>query len=532
MFLYMNMEKLVMRITDRLHRQRLCGAVIAGGLACLAPAALAQTNAPAAANAPPTRFPYIPTGLIDRNRVNVLSAMDAARTGEFQNGQITHIKSELQEWQDPRQALSWTVDAAETADYVITAVLRLESKVPVMMTVSTDGASSNSLVRVDPYGFESRSVLGTPLRLTKGRHVVTLRMAPVPRDAPFQAQVLALELTQPQVRDALHTQALAMRADSRWMAHETFGVGFHWTKRTMPRAGLAKSYDQAVSDFDVESFADQVASTGASFVYFTTAHADQYIPAPIKALDRILPGRTARRDLIADLIAALGKRHIKLFLYYHLGPIEDPAWAAATHMWDSNPARFLNNWQAIVGEIGQRYGKGLAGWWFDDGLYNYYYRSPDWAALDRAAKAGNPQRAVCFNSWSGASATEFQDYYCGEEVVPEGSNNLLNSDGSLNGTLPSGGDGRITKGQFAGLQSSAMFVVETEWVHTKRDTEVAGPKWTPQSLAKTLGMLKAHGTAPMLNMLIYQDGTIAPKSLALVREAAQIANLAKVPVAP
>ncbi len=322
-----------------------------------------------------------------------------------------------------------------------------------------------------------------------------------------------------------------MRADARWMGRETFGVGFHWTKRTMPRTGPAKSYEQAVADFDVDRFADQVASTGASFVYLTTAHSDQYIPAPIKALDTILPGRTAKRDLIADLIAALGKRNIKLFLYYHLGPIEDPAWAAATHLWDSDPTRMLSNWQAIISEMGQRYGKGLAGWWFDDGLYNYYYRSPDWAALDRAAKAGDPQRPICFNSWNGASATEFQDYYCGEEVVPGGLNDALNADGSLGGSLPGGGDGRIAKGQFAGLQSSAMFVVETDWVHTVRDTPVADPKWTAQSLAKTLGMLKAHGTAPMINMQIYQDGTIAPKSLVLVREAAEIAGSGKPPVA-
>ena len=372
---------------------------------------------------------------------------------------------------------------------------------------------------------QSRSAFAAPLRLTAGRHVVTLRLTPAPGDAPFAAEFLALELTRPAVREALHGEALAMRADARWMARETFGVGVHWTKRTMPRTGPAKSYEAAVDAFDVDRFADQVASTGASFVYLTTAHSDQYLPAPIKALDAILPGRTTRRDLIADLIAALGKRHIKLFLYYHLGPIEDPAWTAATHEWDADQTRFFANWQAIVGEMGARYGTGLAGWWFDDGVYNYHYRSPDWAALDRAAKIGNPQRAVCFNSWKAASATEFQDYYCGEEVVPGGLNDFLNHDGSLNGTLAEGGDGRIRAGQFAGLQASSMFVVENDWVHTKRDTEAAAPKWTPQSLAETLAKLKAHRDTPMINMLVYQDGTIAPRSVALVRDAARLAGI-------
>ncbi|MBC7730276.1 MAG: alpha-L-fucosidase, partial [Microbacteriaceae bacterium] len=369
-------------------------------------------------------------------------------------------------WQDQRQSLSWTIDVPTAADYQATALLSVDSQVPVMLTVSSAGASSSALFKVDSRGYQSRSTIETPLRLGKGRNVVTLRLTPTPGDAPFQAELLALELTRPTVRAALHQQALETRADVRWMARETFGVGFHWTKRTMPRSGPANPYAQAVADFDVDRFAEQVASTGASFVYLTTSHSDQYLPAPIKALDAILPGRTTSRDLIADLIAALKKRQIKLFLYYHLGPIEDPAWSAATHMWDSNPTRFFANWQTIISEMGARYGKDLAGWWFDDGVYNYYYRSPDWASLAKAAKVGNSERAVCFNSWKAASATEFQDYFCGEEIAPGGLNAFLNTDGSINGTLPEGGDGRIATGQFAGLQAAAMFVVETDWVHT------------------------------------------------------------------
>lgn len=473
------------------------------------------------------QFPYRPTGQIDPGRVNVLSGADAERTGEFMLATpLSHLKAEVIGWQDRRQALSWTIDVPETARYAVTALLDVQSGVPITLRLDVDGVERlSSPFKVDPRGFESRSAFDAPLQLSKGRHVVTFRIVPQPGEAEFHAEFLSLELTLPGVKEALHQQALAMRADARWMTRETFGVGFHWTKRTMPRHGPAKTYDQAVADFDVERFADQVASTGASFVYLTTAHSDQYLPAPIKALDAILPGRTSKRDLIADLIAALGKRHIKLFLYYHLGPIEDPAWSRATHMWDSNSGRFFANWRAIISEMGTRYGKGLAGWWFDDGVQNYYYRSPDWASLDRAAKAGNPDRVVCFNSWKGASATEFQDFFCGEEVVPGGLNDFLNHDGSLNGTLDKGGDGRIKAGQFAGLQASTMFVVENDWVHTRRDTEAALPKVTAQQLADRLAKLKAYNDVPMINMLIYQDGTIAPKSLETVREAARLAGL-------
>ena len=171
-----------------------------------------------------------------------------------------------------------------------------------------------------------------------------------------------------------------------------------------------------------------------------------------------------------------------------------------------------------MGEVGERYGEKLAGWWFDDGLYNYYYRSPDWAALDRAAKRGHPGRVVCFNSWKNTSATEFQDFHCGEELVPDGINAFLNRDGSFGGTLTAGGDGRITTGAFAGLQAAATFMMESDWVHLRPDTEAALPKRSPAQLAELIQRLRAHGATPIINMLIYQDGEIAPRSLASLQE--------------
>ncbi len=171
-----------------------------------------------------------------------------------------------------------------------------------------------------------------------------------------------------------------------------------------------------------------------------------------------------------------------------------------------------------MGEVGERYGEKLAGWWFDDGIYNYYYRSPDWAALDRAAKRGFPGRVVCFNSWKNTSATEFQDFHCGEELVPDGANAFLNRDGSFGGTLAAGGDGRITAGAFAGLQAAATFTMDSGWVHLERDTEAAAPRRSPAELADVIRRLRAYGATPIINMLIYQDGQIAPRSLASLRE--------------
>jgi hypothetical protein len=523
-------------------RKRTAGSVIASWLSTLTAAGVlnavswaepiaapnleagAPLNAVSEPDAAP--FPFRPTGRLNPAAVNVLAAADADRTGEFMlKAPVTHLKQEVIGWQSAGQALHWTVIAPQSDDYAVTVLLGATSAAPLMLTVSTESSATSTQYHVDPRGGESRSVLDRPLYLEAGRHTVTLAMKPAIQDAPFDAKVLSVELTRPAVRFALHREALAERSDVRWMGNERLGLAFTWSKRTMPRMGPQQRYADAVAAFPVDRFADEVASTGATFVVFGTAHSDQYIPGPNVALDAILPGRTAQRDLIADLIAALGKRHIRLFLYYHLGPIEDPAWSRATHMWDSDPSRFFRNWIAIVSDMGRRYGAGLAGWWFDDGLFNYYYRSPDWAELDRAAKTGNPGRAVCFNSWNGASATEFQDYYCGEETVPGGLNDALNHDGSFNGLLRQDGDGRFNRGQFAGLQSAAMFALEGEWVHTRRDAAAAAPRRSAAALATTLEALHRYRVAPMVSLLIYQDGTIPPASLATVREAAKRADI-------
>ena len=386
-------------------------------------------------------------------------------------------------WTRGDQSLRWTIDVPAAGVYAVNVLIGQTSGPSLDLRVSAGGASVTSPFREDPRGSYSRSPLDPPLRLTSGRIDVTLFV--VPRGpGPFAVEVLAVELVRPSVRDALHEEAMALRADARWMPRARYGVMFHWTKRTMPRSGPPRSYADAADAFDVERFAAQVASTGAGFVVLTTAHSDQYLPAPIRALDRVLPGRTTRRDLIRDLIGALQKRGIRLVLYYHLGPIEDPEWARASGLFETDSRRLFDNWQAIVGEVGERYGEKLAGWWFDDGIYNTYYRSPDWAALGRAAKRGHPGRVVGFNSWKNTTATEFQDFHCGEELVPDGANAFLNRDGSFGGTLVAGGDGRITSGAFAGLQAAATFMMESDWVHLRPDTEAAPPKRSPAELAE------------------------------------------------
>lgn len=71
---------------------------------------------------------------------------------------------------------------------------------------------------------------------------------------------------------------------------------------------------------------------------------------------------------------ALGKMGIKLILYFHPGH-DDVTWWTRTHF-KENKAEYFRQWCAIVRDIGERYGKGLSGFWFDDAIFTYYPFDP------------------------------------------------------------------------------------------------------------------------------------------------------------
>ena len=221
------------------------------------------------------------------------------------------------------------------------------------------------------------------------------------------------------------------------------------------------------------------------------------------------PGRTSQRDLVADLAETLGKRGARLMLYYHLGAHSDPQWLEACGFALTDTTTFWKNWSAVIGEIGKRYGDKLAGWWFDDGTANYYYRSAPWELLATAAKAGNPKRLICFNPWILPPATEFQDYLAGE-----GSN-----DPSVQGWLKVGDHGRISGGLYEGLQASSALVMESNWLHTQRDSEISKSGWTAANLADLLRRSAALENVVMFNLEIYQGGSLSPATVELLRTA-------------
>jgi hypothetical protein len=190
----------------------------------------------------------------------------------------------------------------------------------------------------------------------------------------------------------------------------------------------------------------------------------------------------------------------------------DSEWMTASGFFETDTSRLFNNWCSIVSEVGNRYGKKLAGWWFDDGTTNYYYRSAPWERLEKAAKAGNPDRLIGFNPWELPLATEFQDYFCGEGF----------GDPGVGGTLPVGGDGRFPDGPYQGLQACATLIVDGDWGHWKKDSEIGKPNKTAADMARYLNAFISHKSVPIFDLEIYQDGTCSPASIELFKQAREL----------
>lgn len=422
----------------------------------------------------------------------------------------SHGKFQVSGWSNANQSATWKITTDKPGAHEVFVLVKRANKQPLDFKLDAADKSLRGTLPANPYSWQ-RVKLDGLLDLPAGESTLTLRIAAADGKADFSAEVHAVELVRPEVREASTQRALAMRADPTWFQNARYGMMVHWTKQSVPLQGGEKSYEQAVAEFDVEKFAETMQSTGAGFVVFTTSHAFQYFPGPNKALDTILPGRTTQRDLPAELAAALAKRGMRLFLYFHLGAHDDAEWLKASGFWETDTKKFFGNLETILSEVGNRYGDKLAGWWFDDGATNYYYRSAPWEALAKAAKAGNPQRFISFNAWQMNNPTQFHDYCTGEACYdPRGIDGLLTPDSK--GIYPSG--------THAGLQASACLISDSTWVHKAPNTPPSGPRWDASQLTDLIKGFIAHKNVPIFNLEITQDGHLSPQSIGIFQDAA------------
>ena len=453
--------------------------------------------------------------------VNVLKANVAARSASLAESAPKGFW--IQSWNDPQQTFAWKVQVPQAGEYSLD-VLVSGAPGSQIEIVGPQGRINVTIPEGNDHWGSNWNKISVPGRLTlpQGASTVTVR-SPNPTGVASNKNkyegmaLMSLELTADSQKEAIEKRIRDSRSSASWLADAQYGLMFQWGEWGYPEHGEGKPWPKMIGDFNVEKFADMVQSTGAGYVIWSATWRTYYFPAPIQAVERIMPGRTSKRDLIGEVADALNRRGIKLMLYYHCG-YGDREWQ--TRNFGTNDvnrigtdALFRKNWISIITEVGKRYGSRLAGWFIDEG----WYPSP-FEEQNRALKAGYAGRIVSFNDWVRPRLTDFEDVEFGE-----GFNCLNNGAGKLfpDGP-PVGGNGIYAEGPHKGLQAHGMFILDgagygPEWGIWRPDTTIAKPGFTSEQIVKMAKYAKDHHVALSFNLLMFEDGTVSPASLDTVK---------------
>ena len=335
--------------------------------------------------------------------------------------------------------ITWTVRAPEDADYAIAVIYGgiREVLLNCQFELYTDNTRLTAKTRPvkQPEGqgklqFRRHWVHGT-LPLKKGKNRISLHLInpgnvqieTARKDLaqevirfpkwPDSFRIYSIELARPEALAAIKQRAKRLRSSTDWMAEGKYGLFVHYSPLIWPLYGNTRACDNwqwGVELFDVEAFADAVEQTGAAWVLFTVNHRLSYYPFPSKVIDRILPGRTCKRDLIMEIADALAKKNIRLTLYFQYGR-DDTQWHKAVGMMDRDPTRWFENEIAIATQISQRYGRKVSGvgTYIDRGTTSYYQFDFPWERFVRALKSGNPDGVVGISNNSYPRVSWFSD---------------------------------------------------------------------------------------------------------------------------
>jgi hypothetical protein len=305
------------------------------------------------------------------------------------------------------------------------------------------------------------------------------------------------------------------RADASWFAACPFGVSTHWTALSQAvHPADWRPFPETVAKFDVERFADNIASSGASYLIFTSCHALQWLPGPCDAIERVLPGRTNRRDMLGDLARALHQRDVHFIAYYNhsCNHGDDPAWELAVGYHQPDKTSLVANLLKIVRELGERHGELMKAWWFDScysldthganwgkGTIPDTFRFP-WNDLVSAAKSANPNRLVTLNAGMMRYYlyTDHQDYEWGE------ANDLI----------------AVPAAQFTpdGLQAHRWVCLDNpDWVHSRYNEPLSSSRFKLEELRSYVQTAHRFRVPVTFNIDVDRNGEFLPETLQLLR---------------
>lgn len=428
----------------------------------------------------------------------------------------------------PQDTLTWTVVAESPGTYKTAVLYHPGDPDNVGSQILISDGDSQVIGRIHPV--KTGTWVGGPqdrpsfrrdwfegsIYVHAGRNLISLHVVPTTRQVELARRdlerpqfgwpkrslhIAAIEMARPEVLAKMRMDAPRLRSDTSWMVRGKYGLFIHWVPESYPLFGSIPAwqrYQAAVAAFDVDAFADMVAKTGAAWVVFTTTHGKYYFPAPLHALDKILPGRTCRRDLISEIANALAKQHVRLMLYFHPGPgsSEDPEWARRAGIDPVDDPKNRRIMLSLYREIGRRYGTRLAGW-FIDGGDAYYWRNYSFLQLELALKEGNPRRVITFFQWlwpkfspyGGDFLSDLTDF--GAPLAPPFPRAWLSPGGP-----------------YFGLQPQFDFTLEDEWYPDKpMNGRWPRPIYSTSTLVQYVQRMAAEKWPLTINIVISQDVT-------------------------
>jgi len=495
--------------------------------------------------------------------INILLGSEAAVFGgpfEHSSGDRIHMLW-MENWTSLDDSFQWNVSIAERGYYVIQILVCSHFK----MSSGYNGGSSPVALKLEFYRWPSmgcdnsdetclsgkvlnevvakvehqvvysdapvmmqfaREIVADSVALPAGPLTVKLSVKELPEEGELNLSFHSLEMMTREVLDSLKSEKEELLGDTSWLRNDArYGLFFHWNSFTLPLKGDKLAYEDAVNRFDVEHFVDIVHQSGANVIIFTTNWAGYHFPAAIRSIDRILQGRTTKRDLIAEISEGLKQVGVRFILYYHYGKDDDEWFRAMNFTRGARNEYFWDCWCEIIAEIGNRYGTAFDGWWIDDGMTGYYPHRAPWRRMWRALKAGNPKRVVGYNPWALPKPTDLQELYAGEMSVLDIS--------FLPGLAP-GSTGVFETGPQVGLYATFSSLLQNgDWTFMRggsidqrtgqmtgeqgEDTDFAGLQISLPEIIWGVGEARRRSALAVFNLLISQEGAVCHEAQKLLR---------------
>ncbi|WP_434354984.1 hypothetical protein NF212_09505 [Parasalinivibrio latis] len=416
--------------------------------------------------------------------------------------------------------LEWKVNVEGPGEYFdVTVRMQSQSETDTYLLSVVGGTSSAEQLTFSTRQGWVRDHVGQ-IYLPQGTH--TIRMQRTSGEGHYELK--ALEIMQSNKRAAYLERVAAHRnaADTVEFTKDKMGLMFQYGAWGYPEFGEKKSIDNQAGDFDVQKFADFVASTGAEYIIWSATWYTYQFDQPVKAVDTILQNyhaeqgttpilqRTTSRNLNLEIATALADRNIDFYLYYHTGQdialgYESTDWWRAQKFPAStfhpggigDKSVFINNWISVVEEIGEQFGDKLKGWFFDDAMV--YYPAP-YERMAAAARAGNPGRLMSFNPWHLSNATDFDDISFGETCYYQ--------------DTEVGGNGIHVKGPLKGLLGHCTPTLNQNWGVHWENQEINLWSWWA-NVDNAYSYVKDHnsrGYPLTLAIMMWEDGKIGPET--------------------